>query len=257
MILTITTIEYLVPVISGTILFVLLTIFVIYFILLYRRTNLKLHWERERLKQELLRVENEVQEQTLQNVSRELHDNFGQVASLIKINLMMATKELPEGGLDKVNDSLELLKQLIGDIKALSASLDGEKIKEIGWVPAIREEIERINKIGGTQISIEVPSEAALKPDQEVILYRVLQEIFNNTLKHANAENAWLSIKDDHRKVVISYRDDGKGFDPDTIRRGSGLNNMEARCQMIGGAFALKSERGTGSSIEISIPYEQ
>ena len=133
----------------GTILLLLLLTFIIYFILLYRRSQTKLHFERERVQQELLRVENEVKEQTLLNVSRELHDNLGQVASLIKINMNMLSSKLDGKELDQVNESITLIKQLIADIKSLSNSLKGERLRKIGWLESIEEEVRRANTIEG------------------------------------------------------------------------------------------------------------
>lgn len=253
MILEITSTEYLIPVISGTILFALLVTFIIYFILLYRKTQYKLDWERERMKQELLRVENEVKEQTLINVSRELHDNFGQVASLIKINLNMISKDLKPGDLQKVSESLLLIRQLIGDIKALSASLSGEKIRKLGWLIALSEDVRRINAIGAMQIEFTEGEHISLPHEKEVILYRIIQELFNNSLKHAKASQAHLSIESNEGQVFVRYADNGIGFNEDQVVYGSGLTNINERCKMIEAKVELQSQKGEGTRISITL----
>jgi two-component system NarL family sensor kinase len=136
-----------------------------------------------------LRVENEVKEQTLTNVSRELHDNFGQIASLIKINLNMISKDLASEDLEKVEESLSLVKQLIGDIKSLSSSLNGDQIRQLGWLEVVKNEVERVNKTGVLTIKFVVENWWTLSHEKEVILFRMVQEMMNNTLKHAQAHH--------------------------------------------------------------------
>lgn len=254
--LDITTIEYLIPVLSGVLLFGLLTAFVIYFILVYRKTQGTLDWERERIKQELLRVENEVKEQTLTNVSRELHDNFGQIASLIKINLSMISKELSAEDTQKVSDSLDLLKQLIGDIKSLSSSLNGDNIMKNGWLKILSEDIRRINAIGTTQFDFNYDENIRLGHEKEVILYRVLQEIINNSLKYAKASNAKLGIHSKQKRILISFEDNGIGFDQKTIIPGNGLRNIYERCKIIDAQLDIFSKAGQGTKITINIAHD-
>ena len=200
-------------IVAATLLFALLISFVIYFILLYRKSQNKLIVERERIKQELLRIENEVKEQTLVTVSRELHDNLGQIASLIMINLNMMSKSLMKDDLERVDDSLELIKRLITDIKALSKSLNGERLKKLGWINTIKEDIERINALGGMQIEFEQGGKFKLQHDTSVILYRITQEILNNALKHAKSFRGQLFIRCERKHVQLKFSDDGIGFD--------------------------------------------
>jgi signal transduction histidine kinase len=253
MILNITSIEYLIPVIGGTTLFGLLLAFIIYFILIYRKTQVKLDFEKERLKSELLRVENEVKEQTLTNVSRELHDNFGQIASLIKINLSMVSKLESSSDQQKITESTELIKQLIGDIKSLSASLNGERISKLGWLKTIAEDIKRINSIGTMQIEYNSDFASTLTRDKEVILYRIIQELFNNSLKYAQAEKAELNIYTKNNTTTISYTDNGIGFDVNKVVLGSGLINIKERCKMINAELKMTSILGKETNFTIII----
>lgn len=246
-------IEYLVPVFAGTLLFALLIAFIIYFILLYRKSQVKFTLERERLKQELLHIENEVKEQTLIHVSRELHDNLGQVASLIKINLNMMSDSLNAEDTERINDSLVLLKQMIGDIKTLSASLKGDNIREKGWVNLIYEDFERLNKQDKVDFSVDTEGDLTLDPEKEVILYRIYQEILNNTIKHADATSILLSIVARNGFIYFVFSDDGIGFDLQQVNKGSGLTNIQERCQMIGAQLEIRTEPNQGTEIEIRL----
>ncbi len=246
-------IEYFAPVIAGTILFALLIAFIIYFVLLYRKSQVKFTLERERLKKELLHIENEVKEQTLVNVSRELHDNLGQVASLIKINLNMMSDTLDAEDTERIDDSLVLLKQMIGDIKTLSASLKGDNIREKGWFNLIDSDFERLNKQDGIEALFEMEGDLTLDPEKEVILYRVYQEILNNTIKHAKAQQIHLAITEKNNLLSFNYSDNGMGFDLQHVTKGSGLTNMKERCQIIGAQLEINSEPNHGTQIQIRL----
>jgi len=246
-------VDYLIPVITGTLLFGLLTVFIIFFILLYRRTRVKLHIERERIKQELLRVENEVKEQTLINVSRELHDNLGQIASLIKINLNMISKNLSKEDLEHVSESLQLIQRLITDIRSLSSSLNGERLKNIGWLNAVSEDVKRINALGDIKIELKSQGESKFSKQKEVVVYRIVQEILNNMLKHAKAYTANLTIDCQNDFVHIHYQDNGIGFDVNKGVSGQGLHNIKQRCELISAELQLESIPNLGTEIKLKI----
>lgn len=244
--------EYIFPIVAGTLLFGLLTVFIVFFILLYRRTRVKLHWERERVKQELLRVENEVKEQTLINVSRELHDNFGQVAALIKINLNMLAKSLKGDELEQVKESLILIQQLLTDIKSLSASLNGERLRELGWIQAVSDDIQRINGMGEIEIDFQAEGTSKLSTEKQVVVYRITQEILSNMLKHAKAYTASIHVSCEDI-ITLTYSDNGVGFDEDKIIPGQGLDNIRQRCELIGASVEMKSTLDVGTKITLKI----
>lgn len=255
MILAGSTIEYYIPIIAGTILFGLLSAFIVSFILQYRKTQDRFAVEKEQLTQALLRAEIEIKEQTLTNVSREIHDNFGQVASLIKINLNLLSGELSESDRQKVDESLILIKQLVVDMKSLSRSLNGESLQKLGWVKTMQAEIERINRLANVKVSLSVVGETRdLAHDEQVILYRVVQEILNNLLKHAYAAHAQITLSYTADQLTLSYVDDGCGFDSTISQNeGSGLTNMRERCRQIGANFELTSSIGQGTQIVIIV----
>lgn len=254
MILQVDNIEYYIPIVSGTILFTLLLVFIISFVLQYRKAQDRFTVERNQLKQALLSAEIEIKERTLMNVSREIHDNFGQVASLIKINLNLLSSDLGHEDRKKVNESLDLIRQLITDMKSLSRSLNGDSLQTTGWIVAMENESARINRLGGVQMNLHVDGEPEeIQHEEQLMLYRIVQEIFNNLIKHAQANEASLLISYRHGKLALRYQDSGKGFDPRQIqhKQGSGIANMQERCRQIGAKFTLDSALGEGTRIEI------
>ena len=252
-------IEYWAPVVSGTILFGLLTVFIIYFILLYRKSQTKLYYERERKKQELLQAEIEIKEQTLVNVSREIHDNLGQAAALVKINLNLISKDISEADQQKINESSDLIKQLIADMRSLSQSLNGDNIKRKGIISMLAIDVDRINKTGYVGVSFDYPGgPIELDFDQQTILYRIIQELFTNTLKYAKAKSIQLKIEESPKEIKLNYTDDGIGFDYSaSTNKGSGLTNIKDRCEIIDAKLYFQSEVNQGVDVQITLSKPQ
>ncbi len=252
--------DIIIPVIAGTVLIGTFFVFIGYFVYLHYKTRQTFDWERQQLKQALLQTEVEIREQTLIDISRELHDNFGQIASLIKINLNLISDDLSREDKIKVTESISLLKRMITDIKSLSVSLNVESLSNIGLQEAIQLDVQRINKTGYLQITVTNSlTPPVLSTVVATFLYRITQEIINNTMKHANAGTLQISFSCLNHMFMIDFKDNGKGFDytsdaSNTGHTGSGLNNIKERCKMIGAAFTIESQPGSGTHILISLP---
>lgn len=241
-------------VVSGTGLVILLLVFIVYFILLYRKKQEVFELEKEQLKQAHLQAQIEIKEETLTNISRELHDNFGQVASLIKMNLVLLSKHVSDGGKENLIQSTELIKQHIQDIRSLSVSLKAENLKRFGLLGMLKKELYRYEKAGELKILLNAPEQLEMKSEvEETFVYRMLQEILNNVIKHAEATEVEISIQDNGGKMDFKIRDNGKGFDINTVNLGSGIMNIEERCKFINGSLKLKSKLGKGTEYIISI----
>jgi len=252
--------EVIIIVIAGTIMLLLLGIFIISFLFFYQNKH-NLHIaEQEQLKaaysQEMLTTRLEVQEQTLHHISQELHDNIGQVLSFIKLNLGTA------GGLEekvkqkKIDESRDLLSQVIADLRSLAKSLSFQQIVEHGLLKAINTEVDRINKSGLLTIDTQVSGEPySLGEQRELVLFRIFQEGLNNTLKYAHARKLSIRLIYAPELFNLTIADDGVGFSADTAKNqhGSGLKNMESRATLIGAAFKLDSIPGSGSTINVQI----
>ncbi|MFD1553822.1 hypothetical protein DNU06_09460 [Putridiphycobacter roseus] len=243
--------------IIGTSIFGILIAFIVVFIIIYQKKQQAFQFERETFKKSLLQTEIEIKEQTLSNISRELHDNLGQVASLIKINLGLIAKDLPESESDKINESVDLTKHLIHNIRSLSVSLKSENIARFGLIKMIEKDIERYKSIGGLDIDFKQSNDmTTFDPTKEIFLYRMTQEIFNNILKHAQATKVEFYIQKDKNNITFIITDDGIGFDAQQISIGSGLLNLKERCQIIGAEFNMQSKTGKGTTINIELKNE-
>lgn len=242
----------------GTILFGLFVAFIIYFVLLYRKAQEAMVLEQERMRQVLLRAEVEIREQTLFQVSRELHDNLGQVTSLIGINLKMLERQIQEPNKRRVIETLELVGQLTHDIKYLTNSLNGEAINQFGWDSLLNREVERVKRTG--LIDVRFSLDASLVPkvptNKALAIFRVVQELFHNTLKHSQASLCTLVLEEQPNALHLQYTDNGRGFDVGSVKNGHGLKNIQKRCDEILAVITYQSKEGEGVLVDIYLNLE-
>lgn len=246
-------------------LFALVAVFIIYFVVLYRNRQLKNQQEQEEreasFRQELLKTQLEVQEQTLEHISKEIHDNITQVLSFVKLTLASFKNADEDAKQMKVNESRELISRAITDLRDLSKSLSYEHINSLGLVPTIEKEVERINKSGLIGITFAVEGKSySLGHQRELVLFRIFQEALNNALKHANAKQFKIDLHYNHDFFNLSLKDDGSGFFAEQLenKSGSGLRNMKNRAALIGGEATVDSSPGKGCCVEIRLdPYKQ
>lgn len=209
--------------------------------------------------QTLLQSQLEIQEQTLQHIGHELHDNLGQVASLIKINLTTLPLDDAARAKEKIENTRTLARQLISDLKALSVSLGADRISQSGLVKAIETEVDRLNQTG--QFSARLVQEEtlpAMNGDKATILFRMVQEALNNSVKHGSAREIVVLLKATENLFTLAIKDDGVGFDKDqTINKeGAGLRNLQNRARLINAQLAIDSTPGNGTTVTIELPLQ-
>lgn len=248
-------------IIGFVIAFLILGIFIILLSILYSRKQTRNRKEKERIQlqfaQTLLQSQLEIKEQTLRHISHELHDNLGQVASLIKINLTTLQLDDPVKATEKIEDTKDLTRQLIADLKSLSVSLGADRITQAGLARALETEVERLNKTG--QFTAKLTREGnipAMDNDKAVILYRMTQEILNNMVKHSGARQIGVLLKASGNLFTLAFNDDGVGFNIEekTNSEGAGLNNLRNRARLINAQLTLRSAPGNGTHVTIELP---
>ena len=248
-----TDIDFIIPIASGTLLMGVLLVFIIYFILLYRKKQEEYEWEKEQAKQLLLTTKIEIKEQTMSNISRELHDNIGQMATLVKMNLSLFTYE-SEDDKRKLNDVTDIADKLIMEIKELSTTIKGENLERFGLIDMIDKDIARMSRLDYIKIirtgEEEIPE---VSHETEIYLYRMTQEIFNNILQHSGSTEAVLNITNKNDILVLTFKDNGIGFNSNTYKQGNGLINLEERCKLIDAKLNIESQPNQGTKITISL----
>ncbi len=241
---------------------VVLLFFVIFFYLLilqlHRRrilhakemTDIKLQYE-----QTIVQSQLEIQEQTFRNISQEIHDNIGQVLSLAKLNLNTISTD-SDG--EKIKLTEELLAKAISDLRDLSKSLNSEKITDLGICEAIKQELTLITKTTSLQTKFNcLQDDLFLTSEQTIIVFRMIQEIFNNIIKHAKATELHVQINSGEDIASIIITDNGQGFEIENLNKietGIGLKSIKQRSRLLNATLNIQSTPGKGTSIEIELP---
>lgn len=240
----------------------LLTVFFIVVLLAvrYRRKKRENEELRSQFSEQLLKSQLEMQEQTLQHVSRELHDNIGQIASLVKINLNTIRLDDPQKSAGKLENTKELIKQLMTDIKLLSTSLNGDKLAKVGLFNALQNEADKISKTGAFASSFtQHDNIPPVNDEKAIIVYRMVQEILNNAMKHSGATYINIDAYYRQNSFILSVSDDGKGFNvaeklADKKDTGNGLINLQERAKVIKATVQFESAPGKGTTTTITTP---
>ncbi len=250
-------------IVTASLIAMLLILFVVLLLYFSQRKQLAFQKYIDSLKSEyeksLLNTELEIQEQTLQHISREIHDNIGLSLTLAKLHLNTFNSISTGNGTKKIEESAELIGKAIQDLSAISHSLNANVINSNGLLNALEEEALRISSIGTLKVNIIVFGESVFLDDQkELLLFRIIQEAMNNILKYAGASTARIELHYSAERLQLKIKDNGCGFD--TGRRngqtGSGLLNMQARTKSLDGTFAITSNH-YGTLIDIIIPIKK
>ena len=205
-----------------------------------------------RFREELLRSVLEMQEHTFQSLSREIHDNVGQLLSLAKLNLNILSLEQVHN--DKLLAIKELVTNAITELRYLGTAYHADSIIDLGLIPAISYQVEQLQRTGMFTVAYysnvdHIPTSKSTR----LLLYRVIQEAFNNIIRHSSATAIQVSILEEAAGLKISIRDNGKGFNPGSPdhHQGIGLKSMEQRVAMTGALLEIESIKGKGIAITI------
>lgn len=235
---------------------------ILFFIVFQRRKN-RLLLDKIKQKQlfdeEIVKTQTEIQEETLKNVGRELHDNVGQLLSFASMQLNLLATQVNESLKNKVEDTKEVVLESIQEVRALSKALNNDIILNVGLHKSVQNEIDRLNKLRSIKAELSVEGKEISLADQkhEIILFRILQEFFSNTVKYSDAGNIWVKLIYSDTTLQIEARDNGKGFDKDTIEPGAGLINMKNRAAMIHAKFSIDSKPDEGVLLQVNYPLNK
>lgn len=225
-----------------------------YFVILYKKkqiVHLKIVRDlKSQYENVILTSQLEMQEQTFQHISKEIHDNIGQKLSFAKLHLNSLNIPLAQG-------PIEVISNVIKELRDLSRSLSSDDLLLHGLVGAIQKEVEQVLKIELFQIKFRVIGDPTPLPlQQELIVFRIVQEAFQNIVKHANAFTIEIQLHYADDCLTLHISDNGKGFDlEENAFKGMGLENMRKRASMIQGTFEINSNKGTGTHLILKIPH--
>lgn len=247
----------------ATVLILLLTGFLFFMLFWQRRKSNRFIRERETMKtlfnEQLLKSQLEIQEQSFNSISMEIHDNVGQTLSLLKVqlNIIDQTEKFDRNLLGEAKSNVG--KALV-DLRDIAKSLNTDRLQQASLIDITSHELQRVSNLGiaGTVLNCE-GEEREVNAGKKLILLRMMQECLQNSIKHAQASLISINFNYNNEKLEVKIKDNGKGFNKDILEitnPGIGLQNIITRARIIGGTAAIESVIDTGTTITITIPYE-
>lgn len=257
--------EVLIWTILGSLATFLAFIFFIHYILrLFNKksiefnTQLKLkNLEKEK---ELLKTRIDVQEETIQKISKELHDNIIQILTLSKLNLSNLTADSPIS--TKIEITRDLIGKAVNEIANISRSLSSEAIFDLGLLRSLELEKERLFIISNIQVDVNAIFDQSLSnAEEQLILYRIIQESIRNSIIHGKATSIRIDLSNPAGQLELVIADNGIGFNPDSVfstrsNKHQGLKNIIKRATIINASCSIESEPGSGVTIKIKRPVK-
>ncbi|MEX8546249.1 MAG: sensor histidine kinase [Mucilaginibacter sp.] len=205
---------------------------------------------------DLLRTILETQESERKRLAEDLHDSVGQVLSAIKLNLHRLNKTCAadEQAVPLLSSTRNLVDECIQEIRSIIQNVRPPLLTDFGLVEALADFCKKIQQNTGIEVGFKHETlQNRFSPEVEVTLYRIVQELFGNSIKHAHASFIGINLVSGHEMLVLTYQDNGSGFDLAAYKNGSGLKNMQSRTDFIKGQIEIKSKPGEGMSAEIKI----
>jgi two-component system NarL family sensor kinase len=256
-----------VMIVSVTVVLLILILFIISILFIYKNRQVQhlseIKTVEEKYAREILQAELEIKEQTLRNISEEIHDNVGQVLSVAVLQLSAIEAEKPANS-TKIEEVMDMIQKALRDLRNLSKTLDADTIAALGLVSIIRFEMDMIEKTGFMKTQLVISgTETRLSSHKELIIYRIIQESLNNIIKYSKASTITINVAFAHKKVRVEIGDDGIGFNIDQSRTpesdisGAGIRNMKKRALLINADFSITSNPNLGTTVTIITPVEE
>lgn len=246
----------------GTLILLLFAFTLIIFLITHKKKQYQNLLEKQQMENnyqnQLLMSRLEVQEQSFRYFSEEIHDNIGQLLSLVKMQLFSiknGSKELDI--VKKASDSTDLLGKAISDLRTLSHTLNSSYVDKAGLEAAIRKDLAYICSAKELNCGVyKTGDEYILDADKQLLIFRIVQEAINNALKHASPTEIDVFLDFAPGLFTVTVKDNGTGFDTDAIREaGLGLNNMHVRAALLGGKLTVASDTG-GTEVKLAVAVE-
>jgi two-component system sensor histidine kinase UhpB len=203
-------------------------------------------------------------EEERQQIALTLHDDTGQSLSLLIINLESLEAQLPadeEVLLAKIGETRQFAQEALTNLRQIVYGLRPSILDDLGLIPAIRWYARTNLEKAGILVEINANGEVEPLPSQlKSTLFRITQEAINNILRHSHAQNVNISLAHQGENIVLEVADDGRGFDPNSVKEEAlqlhhiGILGMQERAELVGGRTKLFSKPGSGTRIVISVP---
>lgn len=231
-------------IISASVTSLIFSISLVVILILYQKRQ-------EAYRKEIAKIQVEIKEQTLKNISWEIHDNIGQILSTLSLYSHKIYNLAPPDLKPKIGELQDIVHRSITEVRVLSRVLNTDYIKSVGLIKSVQIELERFQRLSLLKTELIIEGEPFfISDDKEVILLRILQEFFSNTIKHADATELIVKFLFKDSILELDVKDNGIGFEYGQ-KAGSGILNMKNRAKLIGVFLNLESKLNQGTELKI------
>jgi two-component system, NarL family, sensor kinase len=231
-----------------------IAVLVLVVILIMLRNRHKIRLQLEKQQQNHLRMQTIVhtQEEVQQSIARDIHDGLVQVLGAAKMSLeAVDTNSDKSLMVNRIREASRIMDEACAEARNISHQILPYSLMKEGLVPALEELLRK------SLVAYEFRSPPELKRlegDLEINVYRIAQELVNNIIKHAEAYHVSVDLVRSNGSLVLSFRDDGKGFDQEVQKQGAGFTNIMTRAELIGGRALIESNPGKGTFVQLTVP---
>lgn len=195
------------------------------------------------------------QEEERQRIAKELHDGIVQELTSIKIALGVLRNQVHPENHEKLEQIVKQLDKNTRETREISHQMMPLALRELGLIPALEDVFERSFKPLNIQYDFDcVGMETRLSDKQEISLYRIIQELINNCIKHSEANKVHINLQQTENHILLVFEDNGKGFNDSNLNTGIGLQNLNSRVKIVNGSIRFESELNKGLTVILKIP---
>lgn len=196
------------------------------------------------------------QEEERRTIARDLHDDIGSLLNIIHLNANKLAEGINTDSRATIDAIVSLTSKTIKTTRHISHKLLPPILEKFGLSAAIQELFEEVSLTGDISASHQLQiAEDKLTDDEKLNIFRITQELVNNSIKHGNATEITLEIAQTNKGLYYSYHDNGKGFNPAKANKGLGMQNIENRAEMLNGSIKFKTEDGKGVAALLLIKH--
>lgn len=201
------------------------------------------------------------QEKERKRVSKEIHDGIGQMLTSMRMRLEMVVTQHPTLAQD-LTDTQELLQSIISETRRICSNLLPNVLNDFGLRAAVNDLVKSMRESTNLQVDLEEDLQLEyVDREIEIGIFRIVQEVLNNVMKHSKANRLEIQIRNDRKKLYLLIEDDGQGFSynehelfvKEHQAKNNGLRNMKERAELLGGDLKITSTKNIGTSVQLNI----
>jgi signal transduction histidine kinase len=219
--------------------------------------------EKKKNKELLIQSAIDGEDKERKRIAQELHDGIGQYLSAVNLNMESIKKEiekLTDRKQDRFLNTLSIIKKAMKETRALAYTLMPVELEEYGLILAIKSLAREMEGTSDVKIKTSISKmDSILNKNIKSNFYRIIQEAFNNAIKHGKATFIELSLKHENEFIYCRIKDNGKGMNTDKLKEatGLGIKSIKARTETMSGVLNIESNPGKGLEITIKVPVKQ